>query len=753
MQSSPLLAAARASSMITVFTKRVLCGGFILIASCISTAAADTSAAPTRTYKPDMVDVLTQRYNNGRTGSNIAEHVLTVASLQGGQFQRLYHVEVEGQIYAQPLVAHVRSSTGVVTNILVIATMKNNLYAFAVDDALYGGASKPHVLWSKNLGPPVPSNFMSMRYSSYICDLFKVIGCLPRKKPPKQPLLLPPIPMNGEDIIKRRFGLYNINPNIGILSTPVIDPALRRIFVAFKTRGADGIKNMLEARDLLTGEQIASTVLGSEAGVGSTSSDGKQRMPAFNQSTQMQRPALLLSNGSIYVAFGSHQDTPPWHGWIFRYDESSLKLTSLWCSTPNAMGGSIWQAGSGLAADQDGDIYAMTGNGEGTTGAARSIGADLNNYAEMFVQLAPDLTPVAHYFPKDGRTRDGQDLDVGSSGPVLMPGFNVLIGGEKEGKIFVLDTKRQLLDRQIFQASSHTTPIANFHVHGSPAVWRSAKLGLTAYFWPERDVLRAYRWDDVKGQFDCAQQDKGCSQSTAPTKPDMSSTIKTAPCLACMPGGIVSISSDGDLDGTGIVWATSPHPQLRSSLISAPVGGGGSNVVLGILYAFDAENLKQELWNSAKNAQPDAAFYYAKFNPPVVADGRVYLATFSDRLDIFGLREWAKFVAQSPVPPALDPGTHFIVRATFLNAGITTWDTSSYSLGALNPNQNNWLPQHVNLPADVHPGDEVTVDIPLAAPTTPGDYAFQWGLRRGNDSFGEPTPSLHFTIGNPAAAR
>jgi hypothetical protein len=138
----------------------------------------------------------------------------------------------------------------------------------------------------------------------------------------------------------------------------------------------------------------------------------------------MNRPALLLQNGQIYIGFGSHMDTRPWHGWIFSYDAKTLQRKAVWSSTPNGMGGSIWQAGAGVAGADDGTIYVMTGNGDedpDDSGNWNSSNAALGNFANHFVQLDASLAVKGSFAPPDARQMDIDDVDLGSAGPVLFP--------------------------------------------------------------------------------------------------------------------------------------------------------------------------------------------------------------------------------------------------------------------------------------------------------------------------------------------
>jgi hypothetical protein len=700
-----------------------------LIAAGVHTAASQ--ATPSKSFTPAPVSVLTQRYDNKRTGANLQEHILTVAAVSTPQFQKLYTIPVTGQVYAQPLlVPRISWTDGTIKNVLIVATAQNIVHAFQVDDAIYGPAFPPTLLWQVTLGAPVPANFMAMANST--CNHVLAL-CAPNFDPPSTIPALPPIPSTADSIINGNLGLYNINPVVGILSTPVIDPISKTIFVVAKVSVAGSIENHLVAIDLVSGSIRGTVVIGAGTQVPASSSDSRNGMLAFDQMHHMQRPALLLQNGQLYIGFGSHQDTLPWHGWVFSYDPATLRQTAVWCSTPNGMGGAIWQSGNGIAGGDDGNIYVMTGNGEKDpypNGPDNSTNPGMHNFANMFVQLSPSLTPLGFLVPSDVAKREDKDLDVSSSGPVLIPGTNILIGGEKEANLFVLDTGTHLGVRQIFQAGQQLDDVSVggsgfHHIHGAPVLWRGSSIGLNAYFWAERDYLRAFHWDDGNAVFSCGANQGGC-QIVNTTKPDQQSTFKSPDCLGCMPGGILSISADGDARGTGILWASVPY-NTDGSPGNAAVGGGLNNVVRGVLHAFNAENIAPDLWNSESNSSRDGSFLFAKFNTPVVANGRVYMATFSNAVNVYGLRQWAKFLRYGTAPPAsVGAGANFSVQATFLNAGITAWRRGTFQLAPV-PDTAIWRAARIDLPNDVNPGDEVTIALNLTAPTQVSSSQMQAG--------------------------
>lgn len=675
---------------------------------------------------PPPVAVLTQRYNNKRTGANLQEHVLTVRTVGSSEFQKLYTIPVAGQVYAQPLlVPEVKWTDGRAKNILIVATMTNMVEAFQVDDAIHGPAFPPIHLWSTPLGQPVTANFMSMASSRPVhCDTYDTHPIAMKEcfigdtTPPPVPLPLPPLgatatPLNG-------LGLYNINPWIGIVSTPVIDLASQTIYVVCKLVGPNGvIFNRLFALDLVTGRRLREVAIGvppedTIAEVPATSYDSHRGVLAFSPRMHMNRPGLLLQNGRIYIAFGSHQDTPPWHGWIFSYDAQTFKRVAVWCSTPNGMAGGIWQAGSGIAGADDGSIYVMTGNGEG-----------IGSFGSHFVQLDSNLKVLGSYAPPNAKEMDEHDIDLGSSGPVLFPepgNSNILFGGGKDSRLFVLDMNTHLGMRQYFQAGLPPEGIdfgdvmARHHIHGSPVLWRSSQNGMNLYVWPERDFLRKFHWNDRAAVLDCKNKsgaEEKCQDGDSPTQ---QSTIPApglclpAPdvvfCPWSMPGGILSLSAEGNTLGTGIVWASMPKD--ADALY---------NVVPGELHALDADDITHELWNSEKNRSRDGNFLFAKYNPPVVANGRVYMATFSNAVNVYGLRQWAKFLDYKIAPPgAVAAGHGFSVQATFVNVGTTVWKKGTLQLIATDEVK-IWGADRSDLPNDVNPGDQVIVTLNLIAPT------------------------------------
>jgi outer membrane protein assembly factor BamB len=427
-----------------------------------------------------------------------------------------------------------------------------------------------------------------------------------------------PVPyLDIPEVIEAIFTGFNIKPSIGITSTPVIDPLTRRMWVVAKSLEKPDIRHYhLSCLDITTGAILRT----------SEEIQTNEDQAVLKAETALQRPGLLLANGMIYAAFGSHQDAGEYSGWVVAFDADTLAQKYAFCTTPGEKSGraGIWQSGSGLAADTNGNVYCMTGNGNFEPN---------HKYATSFVKLSPELKVMDWFTPWNYQYLSDHDIDLGSSGPMLPPDSEQVVGGGKEGYLYLLDRNHMgNLQKnhatapalQEFKASDHWTltwlswlhPVYGFHhIHGSPVYWKSALLGPLVYVWPEQTRLKAFQYDPVT-------LFKKKPVATGPNAPKG------------MPGGFLSISANGDRDG--IIWAASPLS--KDALIET---------VPGVMRAFDAITL-QQLWSTDVDTSEDH-FDFAKSCPPTIANGKVYLATFSGALNVYGLL---------PVPlPVIDKKT------------------------------------------------------------------------------------------------
>ncbi len=521
----------------------------------------NTSAAPA------PVAVWTQHNDNFRTGANLAETELTTTTVNPSQFGKLFTQPVDGDTYAQPLVIPNVAIAGKGThNVVFVATMNNSVYAFDADN---------------NRG----SNAQPLWYVTF-------------NSPPNV------IPVPAGDV-EQRNNIRNPSP-VGIMGTPVIDQSTGTIYLVARTKEINGATTRyvqrLHALDIRSGAEKFGGPAEIQASVPGSGYDATGGQIVFNPLRENQRSALALGNGLIYIMWASVEDRDPYHGWIMAYDASTLNQIRAWSVTPNGSEAGIWQAGQGAAIDEFGSVYATSGNG---TFTANSGGRD---YGEAVVKLSPLLDTVTDWFaPDNWAFLNGEDLDFGSSGPLLIPDTNLAISGGKAGTFFLMDRSDlgHLLpgNSQIVQSFQATS---GGHIHGSPVYWNGPG-GPLIYVMGEQDYLKAFHFNGLR--FD-----------TTP----LTKTTFTAP--PGMPGGFMSISAQDSTPGSGIVWVSMPANS------DAEVA-----VVPGILRAFDASDLTRQLWTSQQTPLRDPIGNYAKYVAPTVANGHVYMATFSNQLVVYGL--------------------------------------------------------------------------------------------------------------------
>ncbi len=552
-----------------------------------------------------QVSVLTQHNNNARTGANLQETTLTVANLNNANFGKLAFRLVDGDIYAQPLiVSGAKGPAGDSKTIAIVATENNSVYAFDADNVNQASNAQ---LWRTNLAPAIDYH-----------DLYGSIGA---------PFCT------------------DITTQIGITSTPAImltGSALPRAGVVFVT-GKSGTGNNfvynLYALDLASGNQLGKISIQGEVngqGIGSTGSGATAKI-AFNPRYQLNRPALALDGNMLYIAFGGHCDTGPYHGWVFAYDVSNPKApkkVAVFCVTPSGKGpvsstnqfieglGGIWMSGEGPAIDESGNVYVATGNGtfNGTTDFSDSV---------LKMKLQGGQLRVLDWFtPTDQVELKDDDYDLGSGGVALIPNSHLAVAGGKEGRLYLLDRdnlgKGASLSLQSFQVTHDPVPthLLGYNIHGTAVVWpRDSEMYV--YVMGEEDPLKQFRLvPDSAGagwKFNPEAPFK-VSPESAPY-PNFPTGVfsPTRAQAVWMPGGFLELSANGTKDGTGILW------------VNMPFGDNANHqVVRGILRAFDASDVsKGEIWDSESTGREnDRLGQFAKYSPPVVANGKVYVATF-----------------------------------------------------------------------------------------------------------------------------
>jgi F5/8 type C domain len=402
-------------------------------------------------------------------------------------------------------------------------------------------------------------------------------------------------PTRNSDVGSNCGTYRDFSGNIGIVSTPVIDGGNNAIYFVTRTIDSDGVtRHRLRNVDITTGNDRSpgSAVL-SPAG--------------FSATLNNQRAALALSQGVVYVGWSSFCDTGDYKGIFAGYNASSLAQTGVFNVTPTPTGtftrGGIWMAGAGPAIDGNGSLYLSTGNGDwnGTS-----------NFGESVLKLAPSTLGRQSFFtPSNWMDLNSADNDLGSAGLIFIPGTNLLVtGGKGGGTGFLLNSANlggQGGQLQAWQAVSLSPrPSNTHHIHNSMVTWASSA-GTNVYVWGENDFLRAYRFNAGTQRIDT---------------PNFATGMVLPP--VGMPGGMMTLSADGSSTSTGILWATIPRN-----------GDANQAVVPGVLHAFDASNLALR-WSSSTNPEDDT-MNFSKGSPPVVANGKVYLASLSNVVSVYGL--------------------------------------------------------------------------------------------------------------------
>jgi hypothetical protein len=513
-------------------------------------------------YISNYGGVFTHHNDNARTGQNLGETVLTPANVNSGSFGKLFSYNLDGLSMASPLYVAGVNIGGTLRNVVYVATQHNTVYAFDAD----GRSSTP--LWQRSfLGSGVTT--VPASDTGECCD---------------------------------------IAPEIGITGTPVIDQASGTLYVVAKTKEGTAYRQRLHALDIATGaEKFGGPVLiqASVPGSGQGSVGGNVAFDALHEN---QRPALLLSNGVVYIGFGSHGDIQPYHGWLLGYNATTLQQTIAVNFSPNGQGAGIWQANAGPAADAAGNLYVVTANGTFDTNTTNR-----KNYGDSVVKVTPAGSVADFFTPHDQASIDANNFDLGAAGAMLLPDQpgahpHLLVAAGKNNTLYLIDRDNMggynsLNDNQIVQS------LVNIFPFGSPEPGNySAPVYFngTVYFGPIRDNIQAFRL--TNGLL-----------STAP--------VSRSAEIFNYPGAMLAISANGTANG--ILWALQRNGdcgvQLTCSTASA-----------GVLKAYDANDLTRLLYSSDQVPARDTLDFATKFSVPLVANGRVYVTTMG-RLTVYGL--------------------------------------------------------------------------------------------------------------------
>ena len=504
-----------------------------------------------------QVNVTTRSYDNRRSGTNPNETILTPTNV-ASNFGKLYTIDLDGEVYAQPLYVSNLTVNGAIHNVVYVATMNNSVYAFDADNAA--------PLWHVRNGTPIVSSEVQNDQAPNI----------------------------------------DLTSPIGILSTPVIDLTTDAMYYVHAEEAKSGSTSTyefeLEKIDIRTGNKIQNAVIIT----GSYQTADLSTPLVFDAKVENQRPSLALANGNVYIAFASHSDAGAYHGWVFAYSASTMNQVAVYSDTTIGTRGGIWQAGSAPAIDESGNIYYSTGNG--------SFGATPNNLEQTgnsFIKLSHTLKLLDFFTPYDSATMNANDQDLGASGILLIQQPNNVagtyaLGGGKGGVFYLTDANNMgglsSSKDYIVQEFQAIYGSGTSHIHGTPIYFNDPTRGPSLYVWGENDTLRMFTFNSVTGLLN--------------TSPSATSTV-TAPVThadGAMPGGFLCLSANRTKNQ--LLWASTPYNASAEE-----------KTVQGVLYAMDANTLKI-IWSDKNDDARDEVGMFAKYVPPVVANGKVYVVNF-----------------------------------------------------------------------------------------------------------------------------
>ena len=564
------------------FTAAATAGVYTLTATSVSDA---TAIATINVGVTDLKGVYTYHNDLARDGANIQEYGLSLTNVNTTAFGKLFSCTVDGAVYAQPLWVANLTVNGARHNVVFVATEHDSLFAFDADTAPCVKLWQVSLIDTAHGGNAAGETSVPAGYTGFLVGM----------------------------------GLGNLAPEAGVTSTPVIDPASGTMYVVSKSvvSGTSNIFQRVHAIDITTGNEKTgspATISGSVAG---TASGGTT--VAFSPQQENQRAGLALVNGTLYIGFGSHEDAPPWFGWMatYTYSGSGFVQNALLNVTPNVAEGGIWMSGGAPAADNSGHVYIISGNGGFD---ATSTTAPNNDYGDTFMQLGGSGLKITSWFtPSDQATDDANDLDFGSGGAALVLNLSsgtlqhLIVGGGKDATLYLLNGDKMggFGDGNAYQHFS-----AGSGLYCSPAFWNN-----TVFVTPIGGSVEAYTFDPSSNTFNT-------------TLAARSTTVYG------YPGATASISAQGT-SNNGIAWVLDNSKFCIGK--SQPCGAA-------VLHAYKAGNLYSELWNSSM-VSADAAGNAVKFALPTVANGKVYVGTrgnntggaygstsVSGELDVYGFK-------------------------------------------------------------------------------------------------------------------
>lgn len=595
----------------------------------------------------NKIAVTTRSFTNSRDGANLSETVLTNTAVGTKGIQRILtmstHNDARG-CEAQPLlVPNVTMESGEVKDLVILATMANGIYAYE--------AGTDKLQWMKRLNRPIKGT--------------------------------------------RAIDGYLINDYWGILSTPVINTQNSMLYVvAWSSPDETPQKSSFALYEI----DIASGQVMEELDLSTATYNPGNGLPVqkFSSAARKQRCSLLLDHGYVYIGFGTIAETSKTaQGWIIAVNIGTMDIDGAITTTSRGSGAGLWQAGQGLVADANGDIYGMTGNGDfdgitdfgesffkigwlknklvfkdwwspfsdagregrdptahpvaatsklakGKFGHLSPTGVDLDNDDDDDDDKNPAPTNIRSYAAMDMGGYD--DMDLGSGGPLLIEELKLIIGAGKDGIVYVLNKDNMGKTKP----QDFANPAANNAKLACPPNWFTYFPGFDKSPGPQK-------FTDLNFLY----QGKTHHQHSTPV---YYKSAKNGRLLFTMGENerlrvwrindnksLTYLACGNEYASAAITWTPGGMPGGMLSLsangnkdgilwASIPIGDGNTTVTQGRLIAYDAENIVngtiRKLWDSADWG---IQYVYNKFNIPLVANGVLYVPNYSGGVDVYGL--------------------------------------------------------------------------------------------------------------------
>ena len=547
----------------------------------------------TSSVHADAAPMYESRVNPNRTGANLAETVLNTATVNHADFGLLFSLPLDLPTIGQTLYVPNLPIQNYVHNVVYVTTNGGSVYAYDAD-------TQAPPLWSE------------------------------------------------------RLQQYGYGP---IQSTAVIDPKTRTLYLVQQQRQYAPRSFLLHALDLVTGaEKFGGPVVlsGTYSAAGQTLS-----FPGINV---FQHAGLALANGQLIITFAgfSEENQIPYSGWVAAYDAGTLHQTAIFPTivTPPASGAGIWQSGRAPVIDANNNIYLFSGNAYQVNIFPSAVnGYDgVNNFGESLLKFDTQLHLIDWFTPSNWAKLDAVDADLGSSGPTLVPGSNILIGGGKDGNLYVWNTsnlgKYRSDDSQVVQKLGNPNAAL---IYSGPVFWdRSSSGGMSVLYNVYNNTpIFAFPFNGSK----------------------LSTPVSSTPVALTANVGFntaIALSANGGKLGSGIIWSLQNNPKSNIS----------------VLRAYDAGNLRNELWNSSAYLS-DSLGGATTYIPPTISNGKVYTPTSAAQLVVYGLTQFndlPKLLVPVDQNSILGASTKYAISASDENNDPLTFSATGLPAGlSINP--------------------------------------------------------------------